>query len=90
MPSLDFDATGTPQSIEAALSLTDGQTYVLQNLSTTATLFSRNAATQPATSERAHRYEAGALFVFEADAADASWLWTDDPAGCAVIVSEAV
>ena len=89
MPSRDFNATGTPQSIAAALGLASGQEYVGQNVSTTATLFARETNTAPAPNDRAHRHEAGGFFYFTPGGSSDLWLWTDDVDGCAVIVTEA-
>ena len=85
--SQDFDAGVAPRDVMAALSLTAGTAYTCQNVSTTATLFARDAATAPAATGRAHRIEAGGYFVIRPDGP--FWLWTDDPAGAAVIVTEA-
>ena len=89
MASRNFNATSTPQSIASVVVLTDGQQYVGQNVSTTATLFVREAAVQPAPTMRAHRHESGAFFYFTPGGTTSLWAWTDDPAGCAVIVTEA-
>ena len=89
MPSRDFNATGTPQSIAAALGLASGQEYVGQNVSTTATLFAREADTAPPPEARVHRHEAGGFFYFTPGGSSDFWLWTDDVDGCAVIVTEA-
>ena len=89
MPSLDFNATGTPQSIAAALGLASGQEYVGQNLSTVATLFVREADAAPTPDARTHRHEAGSFFYFTPGGTSSLWVWTDDPDGCAVIVTEA-
>ena len=89
MPSRDFNATGTPQSIAAVLGLTSGQAYVGQNVSTTATLFVREAAAAPSPHARAHRHEAGGFFYFTPGGTSSLWVWTDDPGGCAVIVTAA-
>ena len=88
MASQDFDATGAPQDIVAALSLADGMSYAGQNLSTTATLFIREAAAAPAAGARAFKVEAGSPFNIKPSAAPI-WLWTDDAGGCPVIVGEA-
>ena len=87
MASQDFDATTTPQDIVAALSLTAGKLYFCQNVSTTATLRIRDAATAPAATERALRVEAGGDFSIR-PGGDGLWLWTDEPGGCPVIVTE--
>ena len=89
MASRNFDATGTPRSIAAVLGLRDGQEYAGQNLSTTATLFVREALMIPSAGTRAHRHEAGSFFFFTPSGQTSLWAWTDDPAGCACIVTEA-
>ena len=89
MASHDFDATTTPQDVVAALSLTAGTTYTGQNVDTIATLRVREAATAPAATDRAHKIEAGGQFTIAPDPGEGIYVWTDDPAGCAVIVTEA-
>ena len=88
MPSQNFDATGTPQDIAAALSLTVGTRYTAQNLSTTATLLVREAATVPDAGDRAFRVEASGHFTIKPDPAVGVYLWTDNGA-CPVLVDEA-
>ena len=85
---MDFDATGTPADLVAALSLTRGSRYAVQNASTTATLFRRAAAAPPDAAARAFRVEAGGEFTFRPRGTP-YWLWTDDPRGCPVIVDPA-
>ena len=89
MASRDFDATAVPQDVVAALSLTAGTRYQGQNASTTATLFIRETVVAPVTGDRAFRVEAGGAFTVGPEPGVAVWLWTDDPAGCPVIVGEA-
>ena len=89
MPSMDFDATGTPADIVASLSLTPGTRYAGQNVSTTATAFIREAATAPAVGARAHKVEAGGQFTLNPLAGEGIYAWTDDPLGCPLIVTEA-
>lgn len=86
--AIDHDVTVVPTDIVAALSLTVGKTYYAQNLSTFATLYGRTAANQPAVTARAYRYEAGGEFQFTVKANEKSWLWTDDPGGCPIILNE--
>lgn len=88
MAAMDFDATNVPTDVVAALSLTAGIKYTGQNVSTTATLFIREVSSQPAANARAFKMEAGANFVLEADSGPI-YLWTDDDAGCPVILNEA-
>ena len=87
MASQDFDATGTPTNVVSALSLASGTRYTGQNVSTTGTLFVRESASMPNTTDRAFKVEAGGNFTFKVDVA--LWLWTDDDAGCPVILDEA-
>ena len=85
---MDFDATGTPSDIVAALSLAQGTRYSGQNVSNTATLFVREAASAPAVTDRAFRVQSGGEFTLR-PAGGPVWLWTDEADGCAVIVAEA-
>ena len=89
MASMDFDATGAPADIVAGLSLAVGTRFTIHNTSTVATAFFREAAVAPAPSARAFRVEAGSAVTIR-PGADAIWVWTDDSAGCALIVTEAV
>ena len=84
---LDFDATGTPVDVVADLSLTQGTLYEGQNVSTVATLFIREHASQPAITARAFRIESGGGFRIK-PTGDPVWLWTDNHV-CPVILSEA-
>ena len=74
---MDFDATPVPADVVAALGLTQGTRYSGQNVSGTATLFVREAASAPAVTDRAFRVDGPV------------WLWTDEADGCAVIIAEA-
>ena len=87
MASRDFDSTLLPTDIVSDLGLTVGVAYEGQNLSTVATLRIRQAATEPEADSRAIRIEAGGVFTINPDG-DGIWLWTDDTAGCPVIVTE--
>lgn len=89
MASRNFDATQTPRSIASVLGLPDGVDYVGQNVSTTATLFVRDAAVSPPRTMRAFRHESGGFFYFTPGGTTALWVWTDDADGCPVIVTEA-
>ena len=85
--AIDHDVTAIPTDIVAALSLTVGKTYYGMNLSTTATLYGRPSASQPAVTARAYRYEAGAEFEIDVKTGEKIWLWTDDT-GCPIILNE--
>ena len=87
MASQDFDATGAPADIVAGLGLSSGTHYQGQNTSTTATLRVRESVAAPAADARAIRIEAGGVFTTNPDG-DGIWLWTDDTAGCPVIITE--
>ena len=89
MASRNFNATGMPQSIRTVLGLVNGTDYVGQNVSASATLFLRDAAVRPQPNARAFRHETSGFFYFSPDGITDLWAWTDDLAGCAVIVSEA-
>ena len=84
---LDFDATETPADVVAALSLGQGVRYTCQNLSTVATLFVREQATQPPVTARAFRIESGGNFTLKPEG-DPIWAWTDNHT-CPLILSEA-
>ena len=91
----DFDATGTPQDVAAEIGTPRGYPYRLriQNVDANARLFMREAATQPAGTERAHVVGPGETFRFRvfADPAPASWgwwAWSPDPGGCACVVGD--
>ena len=89
MASRDFDATTSSQDLVAALGLVAGTVYTGQNVSTTATLFVREAAAVPVPTARAFRIEAGGHFTINPRAGGPIWLWTDDPGGCPVLVDQA-
>ena len=89
MASKNLDATRTPRSLETVLGLRAGGVYFLQNVDPTATLFLRQAAVAPAASARAHQIFAAEDITFEIDTAVRLWAWTDDPNGCACIITEA-
>lgn len=91
MASQDFDATQQPQDVVAALGLGWGPKYMIENADPIATLRWRMGATAPAALARAHKIEAGGHTVFRSEDPAFGlgiWLWTDDPSGCAVIVTE--
>ena len=87
MPSQDFNATGVPADVVAALSLTSGTQYTAQNVSTIATLFVREAVAMPAVTDLAFRVEAGGNFSIKPDATPI-WMWTDN-GSCPVILDDA-
>ena len=89
MPSMDFDANQAPRNVVSVLGLALRTRYTCQNVSGTATLFFREAAAQPAATDRAFRIEPGGFFTLEPQGTPL-WFWTDDPDGCAVVVTEAV
>ena len=88
MASENFDASVVPRDIVAALGLTVGTAYTGQNLSTVATLLFREAAAMPDATARAFRVEAGGAFTLEPQSGVGIWLWSDDPLGCPILVSE--
>ena len=89
MATRNFDVGADPQNARSVLSLTIGQRYTLQNISTTATLFYREAAVKPAPTMRAHRVESGGTAWFTPGATVQPWFWTDDPGGCPCVLTEA-
>ena len=88
MASMDFNATQIPQNMTSALGLIVDQQYTGQNVSTVATLYAREDSVQPAVGARAFRHESGGFFYFMPSANNDLWVWTDDPDGCPVIVTE--
>ena len=90
MASRNFDATGDPRALETVLGLTMGTVYNLQNVDVKARLRLRVAAVKPAAAMRSHFIEPGVMQSFEPTAGTFAWTWTDDPTGCAVIVTEAI
>ena len=91
MASQDFDATAVPQDIVAVLSLTPGKTFLMQNADSTATVRVREAATQPDPAARAHLLTPSADVIVKVPEAgsDGVWIWTYDPAGASVILTNA-
>ncbi len=87
MASLDFDASPVPADIVSALGLAVGTSYVLQNLSTVATLFVREASAMPSATDRAFRIESSGTFTVKPVTGSQVFLWTDDLV-CPCIVSE--
>ena len=88
MPAVNITASRTPADVAAAASLTRGVAYTVQNVSTVATLFVRDAAVQPDAAERHFRIEAGSTFTIRPTAGVGIWLWTDEET-CPVILTEA-
>ena len=89
MAAMDFDATSTPEDIVSDLGLAVGTTYVGQNISTTATLFTRPSNTAVTVANRAFRVEAGGVFTLTPETGVEVFVWTDDENGCPVIVDKA-
>ena len=87
---MDFDATQTPVDVVSALGLEAGTTYSGQNVSNTSTLFVREVATVPDITDRAFRIEAGSSFRIRPDGRLSIWIWTDESAGCPVILGDSV
>ena len=88
MGAIDFDATMTPQDLVAQMSLQANISYTGQNVGTIATLFFREGSTMPAITDRSFRIEAGGTFILR-PTGDPIWAWTDDAAGCPLILGEA-
>ncbi len=88
MAAIDFDATLVPTDIVAAGSLASQQAYTAQNLSGVASLFVREASSAPSPRERAFKIEPGTVFTIRPTGAPI-YVWTDDAAGCPVILNEA-
>ena len=86
MPAIDYEASATPTDLVAGAGLVAGTLYAGQNTSTTATLFVRGALVTPAAGDRAFRVEAGSPFQVK-DRGEPIWVWTDEPAGCPMILT---
>ena len=88
MAAIDFDATGVPTELVTGASLVQGIQYSCMNVSTRATLFLREATTPPAADARAFRVETAGVFTVKPSGVGV-YVWTDDPAGCPIILNEA-
>ena len=85
---MDFDATVIPADVVVALSLAQGVLYSGQNVSGTSTLYVREQVAAPDLTDRAFRVESGGRFTLR-PSGEPIWAWTDELAGCAVIVAVA-
>ena len=85
---MDFDATPVPVDVVLALGLIQDTRYSGQNVSGTATLYVREAASAPAVTDRGFRVESGGQFTLR-PSGEPVWLWTDEADGCTVIVGVA-
>ena len=74
--SLEFDATQTPADLIAGAGLSIGATYTAQNLSLTADVLVRSAATAPDPDDRAFRVSPGGSFAIRPDGTPV-WCWTE-------------
>lgn len=90
MASRNVDATLVPQALETLADLNVNVTCYLENVSAAAVLLIRLGAVVPAADDRAHRLGPGDTLYVSVDAAYRIWVWTDDPQGCAAIVSAAL
>ena len=90
MASRNFDATLVPRSLETVLGLSVGDVCFMQNLSSSATLFVRQAAVAPAATARAHQIFAGEDITVKVDETSRLWAWTDDPEGCPAILTNSI
>ena len=88
MATQNFEAGRQPADVALSLGLVPGTSYTLQNISTVATLFLREAPTEPASSEPAFRIEAGGYGTIKPTLGQGVWLWTDNT-HCPVVISEA-
>lgn len=85
--SQDFDATGVPRALEDELSLTAGLRYTISNSGETLARL-RIGATQPAADARGHPLRPYGSGVVRPETGVKHWLWSLDPDGAELIVSE--
>ena len=86
---MDFDVTGTPQDIIAALSLSTGTRYSIQNIDPRGRIFGRVQATAPAAGDRGNIIAPGEFHYPEAGPGEGIWLWSPDAGGSVAFVTEA-
>ena len=88
--TIDVDASTVPQALEDITGVTVGTEYTIENVSAPgATAFVRSAPAAPAVTDKAHRLETGGRAIVTPDSTDRTWLWTDDPSGCALVMTPA-
>ena len=85
----DFDVTPAPQDLLAALSLSPGVRYSIQNIDPGARVFARVQDTAPSIGDRANVIPPFGFGYPTAAAGEGIWVWTPDPGGSAIMVNEA-
>lgn len=85
---MDFDVTESPQDLVAALSLSRGTTYAVQNVSPDARVFVRVQATAPARTDRAFVIRPFEFHYPQAGTGEGIFVWSPEGAA-AVVVAEA-
>ena len=88
----ELTLSAQPAAPETLIDLVAGIDYTVTNVDTTASARYRNQAAQPAANARSLRLAPGATMTWRAppddDAATVrTWFWTDDPDGCALLLS---
>ena len=88
----DLTLSAVPTAPETLIDLIAGTDYTVTNVDTTATARYRSQAAQPAANARSLRLEPSASMTWRAPpdsnaATVRTWFWTDDPDGCALLVS---
>ena len=86
---MDFEVTGTPQDILAALSLSVGTRYSIQNIDPRGRVFVRVQATAPVAGDRGNIIVPFEYGYPEAAAGEGIWLWSPDPGGSVAFITEA-
>ena len=86
---MDFDATQTPVDVVAALGSPKAPATPARMWTPWGLLYVREQVAVPVPTDRAFRIQSGGEFSLRPDA-EAIWLWTDEPSGCAVILADAV
>ena len=85
---MDFDVTETPRDIIAALSLSSGTRYAIQNIDPRGRIFYRVQATAPAAGDRGNIILPGQFHYPTAGAGEGIWLWCPDTGGSVAFVVE--
>ena len=86
---VDFEVTGTPQDILAALSLSTGTRYSIQNIDPRGRIFVRVQATAPAAGERGNIIVPFEYGYPTAGPGEGIWVWSPDVGGSVAFVTEA-
>ena len=87
MPTLDFRATSQPQNIVAELNLRIGSNLVYQNIDRTASLHVRESDVAPPSGAAGFRLDPGQSYMAQISNSPI-WVWTNDAAGCQLVLNE--